>query len=324
MSANTIYRNVRKTDFTQINNSMLWEKELTLQAKGLLSIFLSNSNDWDLNMKEIINRSKNGRDAHYKIVKELIEKGYFARIETNGSNGFESMQYLFSDNPKDIEEELINIEKSIPENKVIYIEYKGRTDKLKKEDHKKKERLDEEIEDAIINTFTESQETPVNKAFTESQETESPYTESQYINNTNCNNTNLHNTNKDKEEEKITRARKETILYQLLNDFLRTKEIDQKTIDKTIVELYERGITFFTLENVKKQYEHMMKKLQLEEVDNHNNFPLYFVIGLEMRCSQSVASKKYQTEKEQEYEEMIRAKNERDTLFYFNWLEDAE
>ena len=64
MAKKESYRNVRRANYTQVTNSLLNDKEATLQAKGLLSIFLSNSDDWEIHMDEIITRSKNGRDAH--------------------------------------------------------------------------------------------------------------------------------------------------------------------------------------------------------------------------------------------------------------------
>lgn len=65
----TSYRNVRKSKFTQISNDLLNDEQLTLESKALLSIFLSNSDNWNLHMSEIIKRSKNGRDAHYSALK---------------------------------------------------------------------------------------------------------------------------------------------------------------------------------------------------------------------------------------------------------------
>lgn len=86
MTKNT-YRNAKKEKFTQVSNSLLWDKKATLQAKGLLSIFLFNSNDWELNMKEIITRSKNGRDAHYNVVNELINRTrLFCKNKSSGSS----------------------------------------------------------------------------------------------------------------------------------------------------------------------------------------------------------------------------------------------
>lgn len=109
----TTYRNAKKEKFTPISNSLLWDKEVSLQSKGLLAIFLSNSDDWELNMKEIITRFKNGRDAHYKILSELIELGYFARVQVvdPANNHFEEMIYIFSDVKQEITDEIENVQK---------------------------------------------------------------------------------------------------------------------------------------------------------------------------------------------------------------------
>lgn len=177
----TTYRNAKKEKFTPISNSLLWDKEATLQAKGLLSIFLSNSDDWELNMKEIINRSKNGRDAHYKVVNELIELGYFARIQVVDpvKRQFEEMIYVFSDIKQEVADEIENIKKWSAENgKDLIIEYKTKRAKNnEKEPHP-------DFQDAA------------EKPHPDFQDAEKKDSANQYINNTNLNNTNLNNTNK--------------------------------------------------------------------------------------------------------------------------------
>jgi len=142
------YRNVRKEKYTQVSNSLLNDKEATLQAKGLLSIFLSNTKDWEIHMKEIISRSKNGRDAHYKVINELIELGYFARIQVVGKH-FEEMIYLFSDEKEDVANEIENLKKWAEENgKTLLIEYKT-----------VKKRKREKAVDSNENPFPENQDT---------------------------------------------------------------------------------------------------------------------------------------------------------------------
>jgi hypothetical protein len=170
------YRNVRKNNYTQVGNSMLWDKNLTLQAKGLLTIFLSNSNDWELNMKEIIKRSNNGRDGHYKVVNELIDYGYFARVEIREGRQFSEIIYLFSDCKEDVTEEL----KQFRDNKNAFINLSR---KAKKKD---------------IGEIPENQETEIS-GFTGNQETEKQVSQNQdtadqYNNNNKGNNTNLNNT----------------------------------------------------------------------------------------------------------------------------------
>ncbi|OVE34811.1 hypothetical protein CCZ20_24480 [Priestia aryabhattai] len=178
MAKQETFKNVRKNRFTQVSNEMAWDSKLTLQAKGLLLIFLSNSEDWDLHMKEIIQRSKNGRDAHYKIVDELIEHGYFARVEIRKErNRIDEMVYIFSDNKQDVAEALED--------------YKNKSNVYINADRKKASKKKQE---EVISPLPENQDT-------ENQDTESQYPENQDGNNNTIskniknNNTKSNNTN---------------------------------------------------------------------------------------------------------------------------------
>src|SRR5699024_10443014 len=298
--------------------------DLSLQAKGLLSIFLSNSDDWELNMKEIIKRSKNGRDAHYNIVNELIKKGYFARVEVlNDKFQFQNMIYLFSDEQSDIEKAINKLEIEAKEEKEnLLIEYKGRIDK-----NKPKNKTIAFKKDDNENPHTEKQEVDKNP-HTENQYTGNRDTENQYINNTKGNNTNNNNTNNEEEEEEeekeIKNARAKNVVYDITYDFLTDKGIDHKTANKTIKLMINKDIDLCRLKDIKNQFSHMMNKLTHEEVDNHNNFAAYFVNGLEMRTYQSKANKKYRSEQIAEFERIKKAREQRDTSIYFNWLENIE
>lgn len=171
----TSYRSVRKSHFTQISNDLLNDKSLPLEAKGLLSIFLSNNDEWDLHMSEIIKRSKNGRDAHYNALKKLIKAGYIARLQYKqmNNNQFLHLEYIFSDNKEDVVNGIKDAQKIASENKQnIVFTYKD------KENH------------LIESTLNFIERNP----HTENQDTENTNTETQYINNTNTNNTNNNNT----------------------------------------------------------------------------------------------------------------------------------
>jgi DnaD/phage-associated family protein len=150
--------NARRGGFTTIINSMLDDPDLSLQAKGLLSIFLSNSNDWEIHMKEIIKRSKNGRDAHYKAINELIENGYFFRTQVMEKGKFKEMIYIFSDSKDDVQAAV--------------------------------KRLDEQG----LLPRTENQETKSKQPLTENPDTGKPHTENQYNNNTKVNKPIFNNT----------------------------------------------------------------------------------------------------------------------------------
>jgi DnaD/phage-associated family protein len=70
------------------------DTELTWQAKGLLTYMLSSPNDWEFNMKDLQKRSQNGRDATYRIMKELIEAGYVTRVENRDGGKFGKAEYI--------------------------------------------------------------------------------------------------------------------------------------------------------------------------------------------------------------------------------------
>ncbi len=90
----TIYRINKKDNYVVLDKGFLQDKTLSWQAKGLLAYMLSLPNDWVFNMKDLQNRSKNGRDATYRIMKELIEAGYVTRVENRDGGKFEKVEYI--------------------------------------------------------------------------------------------------------------------------------------------------------------------------------------------------------------------------------------
>ena len=70
-----IVRNTHE-NYTKINNHSAQNSELSLQAKGLLWVLMSNKETWKPYIDEISKRSKNGRDAHRTAYEELKQAGY--------------------------------------------------------------------------------------------------------------------------------------------------------------------------------------------------------------------------------------------------------
>lgn len=73
--------------------------KMSLQAKGLLAILLSFPDNWQLRMTDIISRSKNGRDATRKVLRELMREGYVQRIYIRESGKIKNSAYIVSDEP---------------------------------------------------------------------------------------------------------------------------------------------------------------------------------------------------------------------------------
>ena len=71
-------------NFTMIDNNIFHNKNLSLQAKGLLCIMLSLSDSWDFNKKGLISLSKHiCENTFNKILEELKTEGYLG-ITQNG------------------------------------------------------------------------------------------------------------------------------------------------------------------------------------------------------------------------------------------------
>jgi hypothetical protein len=92
-----IYTRKKSRDFTTVSNSYLKETELSWKAKGLLTYLLSLPSDWKINMKDLKNRSTEGRDATMNAMKELIDLGYAKRVERRANGKIEAYDYYVSD-----------------------------------------------------------------------------------------------------------------------------------------------------------------------------------------------------------------------------------
>lgn len=126
------------------------------------------------------------------------------------------------------------------------------------------------------------------------------------------------NINKKEEEEENARARK-NIAYQILEDYLQKKGIEQQTINKTILELIDQDLDLFLMEDVEKQFKHMMEKQLYGE--RIFDFAKYFAKGLKELTVQSNASRQYQKERLREYEMAISKRQEKIKNFPIcDWL----
>ena len=86
---------VHKTsDYTVMSNTHFKEKEMTLRAKGLLSLMLSLPDDWDYSIAGLCTLSKDGKDSVMNALLELEKFGYLVRTqETNDKGQFIGFNY---------------------------------------------------------------------------------------------------------------------------------------------------------------------------------------------------------------------------------------
>lgn len=93
---------VHKTkDYTVMGNTHFREKQMTLRAKGLLSLMLSLPDDWDYSIAGLCTLSKDGRDSVMNALKELENFGYLVRTKTTDEKGhFSGYDYNVYEEPQ--------------------------------------------------------------------------------------------------------------------------------------------------------------------------------------------------------------------------------
>ena len=131
------------------------------------------------------------------------------------------------------------------------------------------------------------------------------------------------NTSESFEEEEIINNMLKNDAYTALANYLLEKKVDKDTVLRIILECMKIDLDYFMLQDVDKQFNHMMNKLEKGYVDNHNNFAVYFVNGLKDRTMQSAAKNIHLKNKlleKKRQEQLIEEK--RENLPYYNWLEE--
>ena len=97
---------IEKTrDFTVMSNYHLRDVELSLKAKGLLSLMLSLPEDWDYTTKGLACICKDGVDSITSALKELENHGYLTRQRIRYENGrLGDITYTIHERPVEQEE----------------------------------------------------------------------------------------------------------------------------------------------------------------------------------------------------------------------------
>jgi hypothetical protein len=90
----------KENPYVMINKGALLDVGLSFKAKGLLAYLLSLPNDWKIRPKELQKHAKDGRDAIYSGLQELIETGYLVKEQSRKSSGkFRQVSYMLYEVP---------------------------------------------------------------------------------------------------------------------------------------------------------------------------------------------------------------------------------
>ena len=92
-------RVVKDKNFTTINNEFIFNKDMSLKAKGLLCHLLALPNDWKLYVEEVEKWHKDGKKAIYSAFKELTQLGYMERSQVRENGKIVSWDYTVFEKP---------------------------------------------------------------------------------------------------------------------------------------------------------------------------------------------------------------------------------
>lgn len=104
-----VLRVKKSKNFTVMSNYHLRDKNLSLKAKGLLSVMLSLPENWDYSIKGLSCICKEGVFSIRNAVRELEKQNYIVRHITRNKKGFIThSEYMLYEQP-------VHINLSIPE-----------------------------------------------------------------------------------------------------------------------------------------------------------------------------------------------------------------
>lgn len=94
---------VNKTkNYTVLSNYHFKEKNMSLKAKGLLSLMLSLPDTWNYTVAGLVSLSKDGKDSVMSGLAELEKFGYLIRTQTTNEKGqFSGIEYNIFEQPQE-------------------------------------------------------------------------------------------------------------------------------------------------------------------------------------------------------------------------------
>lgn len=95
-----VFRIEKTRDFTVMSNHHLKNRNLTLKAKGLLSMILSLPDDWHYTTRGLASICKEGVDSISGAIKELEQTGYIVRNRLRDAKGrITDTEYVIHETP---------------------------------------------------------------------------------------------------------------------------------------------------------------------------------------------------------------------------------
>ena len=82
-----VFRKVKKTDYTIIDNNIFKNQKLSLKGKGMICTMLSLPDNWNFSEEGLTALSNDGKASIRSTLKELMELGYLVRTRNRDEKG---------------------------------------------------------------------------------------------------------------------------------------------------------------------------------------------------------------------------------------------
>lgn len=115
----SVIRTVKNENYTTMCNTHLRDKNLSLKAKGLLSMMLSLPDKWHYSVKGLEGICKESKNTINSVLNELEDNNYLVRRRRYCNGKISEWEYIIFENNENHEEELLHLKNEDIENEDI-------------------------------------------------------------------------------------------------------------------------------------------------------------------------------------------------------------
>lgn len=163
-----VIRTIKNENYTTMCNTHLRDKNLSLKAKGLLSMMLSLPDEWHYSVKGLECICKESKNTINSVLNELEDNNYLVRRRRYCNGKISEWEYIIFENNENHEEELLHlknedienedIENEDIENRDVYkITKELNTKELNTNEYKEKN-IKKESVNSVISEYTENKD----------------------------------------------------------------------------------------------------------------------------------------------------------------------
>lgn len=164
----SVIRTIKNDNYTTMCNTHLRDKNLSLKAKGLLSMMLSLPDKWHYSVKGLEGICKESKNTINSVLNELEDNNYLVRRRRYCNGKISEWEYIIFENNENHDEELLYLKNEDIENEDIEIQdienrdvYKItkelNTNRLNTNEYKEKNIKKESVQ-SVISSYTESKD----------------------------------------------------------------------------------------------------------------------------------------------------------------------